>query len=121
MRERVDALAAYLRQRMGVAPGDRVLLASQNCPQFVTAFYAVLRAGAVVVPVNPMSKASEVRHYAADSGARVAIAAQDLLPALTLGEGDGALRAVLVHAYADAVGAQADGDELPDWVAAPRR
>ena len=120
LRERVDALAAYLRQRMGVAPGDRVLLASQNCPQFVTAFYAVLRAGAVVVPVNPMSKASEVRHYAADSGARVAIAAQDLLPALTLGEGDGALRAVLVHAYADAVGAQADGDELPDWVAAPR-
>ena len=120
LRERVDALAAYLQQHLGVAPGDRVLIASQNCPQFVTAFYAVLRAGGVVVPVNPMSKAAEVRHYALDSGARVACVAQDLLPALTLGEGDGELRGVLVHAYADAVDAGASHDALPDWVTAPR-
>ena len=120
LRERVDALAAYLQQRMGVAPRDRVLIASQNCPQFVTAFYAVLRAGGVVVPVNPMSKAAEVRHYALDSGARVACIAQDLLPALTLGEGDGELQGVLVHAYADAVDASASDDALPDWVTAPR-
>jgi len=120
LRQRVDALAAYLQQRLGVAPGDRVLIASQNCPQFVTAFYAVLRAGGVVVPVNPMSKAAEVRHYALDSGARVACVAQDLLPALTLGEGDGELRGVLVHAYADAVNASASDDTLPDWVTAPR-
>ena len=58
LKQRVDALAAFLQQRLGVAPGDRVLLASQNCPQFVAAFYAILRAGAVVVPVNPMSKAA---------------------------------------------------------------
>jgi len=120
LRQRVDALAAYLQQRLGVAPGDRVLIASQNCPQFVTAFYAVLRAGGVVVPVNPMSKAAEVHHYALDSGARVACVAQDLLPALTLGEGDGELRGVLVHAYADAVNASASDDTLPDWVTAPR-
>lgn len=118
LRARVDALAAYLQQRLGVAPGDRVLLASQNCPQFVTAFYAVLRAGAVVVPVNPMSKAQEVRYYAADSGARVGFVAQDLLPAVALGEREGELGAVVVHAYADAVGA--GEDELPDWVTAPR-
>ncbi|KQU89756.1 long-chain fatty acid--CoA ligase [Variovorax sp. Root318D1] len=122
LRGRVDALAGYLQQRLGVEPGDRVLLASQNCPQFVTAFYAVLRAGGVVVPVNPMSKAAEVRHYALDSGARVACVAQDLLPALTLGEGegDGELRGVLVHAYADAVDTSASDDVLPDWVTAPR-
>ena len=120
LRRRVDALAAYLQQRLGVAPGDRVLLASQNCPQFVTAFYAVLRAGAVVVPVNPMSKAAEVRHCALDSGARIAFVAQELLPTLALGEGDGELRAVLVHAYADAVDATASDDALPDWVTAPR-
>ena len=120
LRERVDALAAYLQQRLGVAPGDRVLLASQNCPQFVTAFYAVLRAGGVVVPVNPMSKAAEMRHHALDSGARVACVAQDLLPALSLGEGDGELRAVLVHAYADALDPSSSDDVLPDWVTAPR-
>jgi fatty-acyl-CoA synthase len=120
LRERVDALAGYLQQRLGVAPGDRVLLASQNCPQFVTAFYAVLRAGAVVVPVNPMSKAAEVQHYAADSGARIAFVAQELLPALAFGEGEGELRAALVHAYADAIDASASDDALPAWVTAPR-
>lgn len=119
LRRRVDALAAYLQQRLGVAPGERVLLASQNCPQFVIAFYAVLRAGAVVVPVNPMSKSAEVRHYAVDSGARVAFAAQDLLPVLALGEGEGELRHVIVHAYSDAI-APAGDDELPGWVTAPR-
>ena len=120
LRERVDALAGYLQQRLGVAPGDRVLLASQNCPQFVTAFHAVLRAGAVVVPVNPMSKAAEVRHYAADSGACIAFVAQELLPALAFGEGEGDLRAALVHAYADAIDASASDDTLPGWVTAPR-
>lgn len=120
LRQRVDALAGYLQQRLGVEPGDRVLLASQNCPQFVTAFYALLRAGAVVVPVNPMSKAAEVRHCTLDSGARVACVAQDLLPTLALGEGEGELRAVLVHAYADAIDATASDDALPDWVTAPR-
>ncbi|KLN57237.1 long-chain-fatty-acid--CoA ligase [Variovorax paradoxus] len=120
LRQRVDALAGYLQQRLGVAPGDRVLLASQNSPQFVTAFYAVLRAGAVVVPVNPMSKAAEVRHYAADSSARIAFVAQELLPALAFGEGEGELRAALVHAYVDATDASASDDTLPDWVTAPR-
>ena len=79
LKQRVDALAGFLQQQLGVAPGDRVLIVSQNCPQFVAAFYAILQAGAVVVPVNPMSKAAEVRYYAADSGARVAFVAQELL------------------------------------------
>ena len=51
---RVQALAGYLRQRAGVAQGDRVLLLSQNCPQFTTAFYGVLRAGAAAVPSAAM-------------------------------------------------------------------
>jgi fatty-acyl-CoA synthase len=116
LRQRVDALAAYLQQRLAVGPGDRVLLASQNCPQFVVAFYAVLRAGAVVVPVNPMSKAAEVRYYAQDSGARVAFVAQDLLPHVEPELFD----AVVVHAYSDAVAAGCPAEEIPDWVAAPR-
>ena len=119
---RVDALAAYLQQRLGVAVGDRVLLIAQNGPQWVTAAYAVMRAGAVLVPVNPMSKAAEIAFYAQDSGARVAIVAQDLLPQLTLGNGlgdaPGQVAAALVWAYADAI-AQDTHDELPDWVRAP--
>jgi fatty-acyl-CoA synthase len=114
LRQRVDAMAAYLAQDIGVQPGDRVLLASQNCPQFVIAFYAILRARAVVVPVNPMSKAQEVRYYADNSGAKVAFAAQELLDNFQ------GFERVIVHAYSDAI-ARDCGDDLPDWVKEPAR
>ena len=55
----------------GVKQGDRVLLFMQNSPQFVIAYYAILRADAVVVPVNPMNLTEELRHYVSDSGATV--------------------------------------------------
>ena len=59
----VDALAGFLQHQLGVARGDRVLLYAQNCPQYVIAYYAILRADAVVVPVNPMNRTEEMRHY----------------------------------------------------------
>ena len=49
-RGQVDALAAFLQQRCHVERGDRVLLFMQNSPQFIVAYYAILRADAVVVP-----------------------------------------------------------------------
>lgn len=62
----VLALAGYLRERCGVARGDRVLLYAQNSPQFIVGYYAILRADAVVVPVNPMNKSEELTHYIED-------------------------------------------------------
>ena len=55
LQREVDALAGYLQHECGVAKGDRVLLDMQNCPQFIIAYYAILRAEAVVVPVSPMN------------------------------------------------------------------
>ncbi|MFM2399472.1 MAG: Long-chain-fatty-acid-CoA ligase [Pseudomonadota bacterium] len=74
------ALAGYLQQQCGVKRGDRVLLFMQNCPQFITAYYAILRADAVVVPVNPMNKADEFAHYITDTGAGTVVCSADLLP-----------------------------------------
>ena len=51
----VESLAWYLQQELGVGKGDRVILYLQNSPQFATAFYAVLRVGAVVVPLTRCS------------------------------------------------------------------
>lgn len=65
-------------QQLGLAKGDRVLLFTQNCPQYVIAFHAVLRAGAVLVPVNPMNKAAELEHYIADAQAHFAICSSDI-------------------------------------------
>src|SRR5688500_8169240 len=52
-----EALAGFLQRGCGVQRGERVLLYMQNSPQFIIAYYAILRADAVVVPVNPMNLA----------------------------------------------------------------
>jgi fatty-acyl-CoA synthase len=54
----------------------------QNCPQLVLAHFAILRANAVVVPVNPMNRAEELKHYITDPQALVAITTADLAPEL---------------------------------------
>jgi fatty-acyl-CoA synthase len=115
------ALAGYLQQRCGVQRGDRVLLYAQNCPQFIIGYYAILRADAVVVPVNPMNKTEELAHYIGDSDARVAIAAQELWPEIEphIGkpEGKGLAHCVLA-AYSDYLGEPTDL-KVPDVVRAP--
>ncbi|GAA6179893.1 long-chain fatty acid--CoA ligase [Shimia sp. NS0008-38b] len=75
--DRVHALAGYL-QHNGLTKGGRVLLYTQNCPQYIISFYAILRAGGVVVPVNPMNKQSEIDYLVADTGAKIAICALEL-------------------------------------------
>ncbi|QLG62098.1 long-chain-fatty-acid--CoA ligase [Halorarum salinum] len=64
----------------GVEPGDRVGLYLPNLPQFVVGFHGTLRAGGVVVPMNPQYKAREIEHLLSDSGADVVVALADLAP-----------------------------------------
>lgn len=118
--DEVQLLAGYLQQRCGVSRGDRVILFSQNCPQYFVAYYAVLRLGAAVVPVNAMSTAEDLAYFAGDSGARVALLAQELFDRARPMFAAGALDHVVVHAYRDYVGG-APSMPVPDWVAAPRR
>ncbi|MCX7689192.1 long-chain-fatty-acid--CoA ligase [Thermoflexus sp.] len=59
---------------LGIRPGDRVGLMLPNCPQFLIAFYAILRLGAVVVPLNPLYVERELRYVVEDSGMRAMIA-----------------------------------------------
>ncbi|HEY6792259.1 MAG TPA: AMP-binding protein, partial [Trebonia sp.] len=62
------------RDGLGIRPGDRVGIMTPNVPQFPVFYYGVLRAGGIVVPMNPLLKAREVAHYLGDSGARLVIA-----------------------------------------------
>lgn len=106
----VIALAGVLTKEFGVGKGDRVLLYMQNCPQYMVSYYAVLRADAVVVPVNPMSKADELAFVAQDSGARVVIYAEELhesVAPLLANDGHTLGRAVVVH-YADYIRTASD-------------
>ena len=64
------ARVAGLLKAKGLEPGDRVGIMLPNVPYFALAYYGVLRAGGVVVPMNVLLKAREVNFYLSDSGAR---------------------------------------------------
>jgi fatty-acyl-CoA synthase len=115
-----EHLAGYLEHCCGVRKGDRVLLYMQNSPQFVIAYYAVLRANAVVVPLNPMYLTQEILRCARDCGARVAVVSQELYPRVEPLVGGPDLGRVIIAAYADYLRAPTDLP-VPDFVRAPRR
>src|SRR4051812_27055261 len=97
-----DRLAAHLIAD-GVRPGDRVAVFMGNSLEFVLAFHAVLKAGAVHVPVNPMFRGEEVRYELTDTGAEVAFVAAALREAFESGRTD-AVRTVLDEAAIADVG-----------------
>jgi long-chain acyl-CoA synthetase len=68
--DRASARVAGLLRSRGFQPGDRVGVMLPNVPQFAVVYYGVLRAGGVVVPMNPLLKEREVDYYVQDSGAR---------------------------------------------------
>ena len=73
----VDAAAgrvAHLLVSLGVEPGDRVALSCPNLPQFPIVYYGILKAGAVVVPLNVLNKSREVTYYLDDAEVSVVLA-----------------------------------------------
>ena len=75
----VKSLAGYLYHVMSIRENDRVALFMQNSPQFVIAYYAVLAANAVIVPVNPMCKNVELEHILKDSNSKAVIFGDELI------------------------------------------
>lgn len=70
MDELTDRLAAGLAE-LGIKKGDRVGLFMPNTPQFVTAYFAILKLGGVVVAINPLYTANEIEHQVKDAGIEV--------------------------------------------------
>src|SRR5215471_10376677 len=110
-------LANVLR-RLGVEPGDRVLVMLPNCPEVLQSYQGILRVGGVIVPVIFLLGDKEVAHILADSEAKVVITSTDLswkvdaqigaLPSLRAvllvdGGGDGRTRS-----FDDEVGGESD-------------
>ena len=117
LRDQVERLAGWLQNEVGVRPGDRVLVSLQNSPQLVIAYLGILRAQAIIVPSNPMSKAAEFAHTIADSGARVAIAASDLIGEVERSsahlEPSQRLASLLVARYRDAMPPRIEEQQAP--------
>ncbi len=77
--EQAAMRVATLLTERGVGPGERVALMLPNVPHFVLAYYGILRAGAVVVPLNVLNKRREVEYYLRDSGARLIFVWSDFM------------------------------------------
>ena len=73
-----DQLAASLRAS-GIEPGDAVAVQLPNIPHFLIAYFGILKAGAVVVPINVLLKAPEVAYHLSDSGAKILITWEGVL------------------------------------------
>lgn len=83
LRREVLSVAEGLR-RAGVEKGDRIAVVHRNAPEFISAYFAVNRLGAIAVPINFMvSKADELAYMLADCGAKGVFTQKDFLPGLT--------------------------------------
>jgi len=114
-----ERIAGYLEQVCGVQKGDRVLLLMQNSPQFIIGYYGILRANAVVVPLNPMNLTQEVLRYAKDAGAATMLVSQELYPRVEPLLKSRDLEHVIVAAYSDYL-KEPTTLAVPDFISAPR-
>jgi long-chain acyl-CoA synthetase len=98
-----DRLAATLAAT-GIKPGDPVALQLPNIPQFLISYFGILKAGAIVVPLNVLLKAPEVAFHLGDSGARILITWEGILAEAIKGAEAAGLDQVYAVGHAEASG-----------------
>uniref|UniRef100_UPI00289D8744 AMP-binding protein n=1 Tax=Brevibacillus reuszeri TaxID=54915 RepID=UPI00289D8744 len=109
LEQQVDYLAAGLAKR-GIGKGDSVALMMDNRPQFVSAYYAILRVGAAVVPMNPIYTPREISFILANSKAKAVIALAALEPVVaSVKEG---LQDLELFIYTEPVGDELTIDQI---------
>jgi acyl-CoA synthetase (AMP-forming)/AMP-acid ligase II len=83
LEDQVQRIAAALHRRHGLAPGTRVALAMENCPEFLPALYGIWRAGLAAVPINSKLHPREIAWILADSETRLCLATGKLAEGLS--------------------------------------
>ena len=107
--QRTNQLAMALMD-FGLKKGDRVSLFLENSPQFVIGYFAILKAGGVVVAANPMFKEEELKYELMDAGARIIIAQDFLYPKVRNVREEAGLSHVILTSYRDTL---PDSPSLP--------
>lgn len=95
LQDEMQRFAAAL-SGLGVRKGDRVAIMLPNCPQFVVAFHAVLRLGAIVVNTNPLYVAREMSEQFKDAGCETVILLDAFYPRLKEVQAQTAVKRVIV-------------------------
>jgi len=96
----VEKMAASLAKK-GVKKGDRVALFMQNSPHFIISYYGIMKANAVVVPLNPMLVEEELFYLLQDSGSDVVITTADLAGRVINVKKKLPIKEVIVGSYSD--------------------
>jgi len=109
MNDLVDRLAAALAG-LGVEKGDRVGVLLPNIPQFVLAYFAILKAGGVVVAINPQYKQRELDYQLADAGVKIIIGLENAYPLLQSAREHTRLKTIILSRVEDAL-------DMPSWAA----
>jgi fatty-acyl-CoA synthase len=118
MLQKAEHLAQILL-RLDASFGQKIVVCMQNCPQLVISHFAILRLDAVVVPVNPMNKAEELKHYILDPDTRIVITTADLASEWAAASNalppNKRLKHLIVTHMSDGFGAAAEKDMPPAW------
>ncbi len=112
-----DRFAALLAAH-GVRPGDPVCVFMQNCPQYHVVFHGILKLGAVHAPVSPLSRALELAYQLDDTGAKVIVTLDQLMPVVRESARPG-VETVFVTSFADVLPAE-PSIPVPPSLLAPR-
>ena len=118
MLQKAEQLAQVLKG-LGADFGQKIVVCMQNCPQLVISHFAILRIDAVVVPVNPMNKYEELKHYITDPDTRIVITTSDLAAEWAAASNalppEQRLQHVIVTHMSDGFGSDAEKDMPPTW------
>ena len=99
--DRLSDNCAALLHDLGVQKGDPIALFMQNCCQYIIAHFGIQKLGAIVSPCSPLFKHHELAYQLKDLGARVIVAADDLLPVVRAAQPDTVLEHVVFARYSD--------------------
>ena len=96
----IDRFAAILHH-LGIGKGDRVAIVLPNLPQYPIVHYAIMRLGAVIVPVNPLYVERELKYQLNDGGAKAAIVLNLVYPRLKAIRAETSLENIIVTSVKD--------------------
>jgi len=96
----IDRFAAILHH-LGIGKGDRVAIVLPNLPQYPIVHYAIMRLGAVIVPINPLYVERELKYQLNDSGAKAAIVLNLVYPRLKAIRAETSLENIIVTSVKD--------------------
>jgi len=94
-KEQMDIFATALKN-LGVRKGDRVAIYAPNSIPWEISFYGLEKAGAILVPMNPLFKEAEVEYEAKDSGAKTIIVSKDIYPNVAAVKGKTDLKNIII-------------------------